>query len=203
MTSTIAIIGAGSVGTALATGIARLGRDVVVGVREPGDPKHDHLRPTLTLRHPHVAARLASVVVLAVPVDGLADAVPALGLAPGQVLVDATNAVRSPVPAGFDTVGAFTASLAPAGVAVVKAFNTIGAEHLGDGRLGDAAAFLPIAGDEAGRPVVSELATALGFDVADLGGPESVAMVEDHARLWIHLALRRGWGRGLGFVAVR
>jgi NAD(P)-dependent dehydrogenase (short-subunit alcohol dehydrogenase family) len=42
-----------------------------------------------------------------------------------------------------------------------------------------------------------------GFDVADLGGREHIALVEDHARLWIHLAFRRGWGRQFAFTVTR
>ena len=41
------------------------------------------------------------------------------------------------------------------------------------------------------------------FDVADLGGPEAIRIVEDHARLWIHLAFRCGWGRSFGFTVAR
>jgi hypothetical protein len=51
--------------------------------------------------------------------------------------------------------------------------------------------------------VGSRLARAIGFDVADLGGPECVGMVEDAARLWIHLAFRAGWGRDFGFGVLR
>jgi hypothetical protein len=86
---------------------------------------------------------------------------------------------------------------------VVKAFNTIGAEHLGDGRIEGRALFLPVAGDDAGRPLAVELARSLGFDVADLGGPDAIRLVEDHARLWIHLAFRCGWGRSFGFQVAR
>ena len=197
----IAIIGGGSVGRALAGGFSRTGHDVVLGVRDPSRP--DHQGDGWTTATPAAASSGADVVVLAVPVDALADVVPALELRPGQVAVDATNAVRTPVPAGFGTVGEFVGSLLPAGVHLVKAFDTIGAEHLGHGHVGDAAAFLPVAGDEAGRATVVELARGLGFDVADLGGREAIVHVEAHAALWIHLAFRCGWGREFGFSVAR
>ena len=201
--SNVTIVGAGSVGRALAAGLARAGHTVAIGVRNPGDEKHHDLHDHFVLRTPEDAAAGADVVILAVPVAALEETVPALKLSPGQVLIDATNAVRTPPPAGFATVGAFVASLAPTGVAVVKAFNTIGAEHLADGHVGATAAFLPIAGDDEGRPLVASLAADLGFDVADLGGPDAIAMVEAFARLWIHLAFNRGWGRDFGFAAIR
>jgi predicted dinucleotide-binding enzyme len=88
-------------------------------------------------------------------------------------------------------------------VLLVKAFNTIGAEHLGDGRFGSDRAFLPIAGDEQGLRVVEPLAEALGFAPVALGGREAFGHLEAHAALWIHLAFNCGWGRDFGFVTRR
>lgn len=201
----VAVIGAGSVGRALAIGLAGAGHQVVVGVRDPGSERAAAVAAVLGADRvvaPAAATADADAAILAVPVDALGEAVPGLGLTDGAVLVDATNAVMRPPPAGFHTVGAYVASLAPR-AAVVKAFNTIGAEHLGDGRVGRQRAFLPVAGADEGRPLVVGLAESLGFDVADLGGPDAVGLVEDHARLWIHLAMRCGWGRQFGFAVVR
>jgi predicted dinucleotide-binding enzyme len=195
----IAVIGGGAVGRALYSGLASASHDVVIGVRDPADSKHVTDPPVRLAAHSEAAAG-AAVVILAVPVPALADVVPALGLSADQIVVDATNAVRIPVPDGHPTVGDHVASLLPTGVVLVKAFNTIGAEHLGTGRIDGVAAFLPIAGDEAGLVVVAELAADIGFDVAELGDRSAFGMVEDHARLWIHLAFARGWGRNFGFV---
>lgn len=202
-TRSIAVIGAGNVGTALARGLAGAGHRVVVGVRDQAAPGPSALAASgIALRSPAEAHMGADATILAVPASAVELVVPALGLAPGAVLLDATNAVGHPVPGGFETMGALVQSLAPQ-AAVVKAFNTIGAELLGRGRIGDAAVFLPIAGHEHGRPLTVELATSLGFEVADLGGPEVIHIVEDHARLWIHLAFRCGWGRAFGFAVAR
>ena len=188
----IAVIGAGSVGAALATGLGAAGHHVVIGVRRPDQPKYRNLPvETATI---DAAVAHATVVVLAVPAESLAEVVPSLGLHAGQVVVDATNAVFTPIPDGFDTLGDFVGSLLPDGVAFVKAFNTVGAEHLAGGSY-EHRTFLPIAGDEAGTSIVAALGTDLGFDVADLGDRGAIALVESHARLWIHLAYRRGWGR--------
>jgi len=138
------------------------------------------------------------VIALAVPVPALEEAVRSLGPLTGKIVVDATNAVGTPIAGGHDTVGAYVAELAPDAF-LVKAFNTIGAEHLADGAVGDSPAFLPIAGADEGRPSVEALARSIGFEVADLGGPECIGMVKDAARLWIHLAFRRCWGRDFGF----
>jgi len=197
--TTVAVIGAGSVGRALGSGLAAAGHEVVFGVRDPSDPRHADLA---VRRTPAAASGGAQVVILAVPADAVPATVASLDLRAGQVVVDATNAVRTPPPGGFPTVGALVASLLPEGVRLVKAFNTIGAEHLGNGRFGELRAFLPVAGDAEGLAVVLPLTEDLGFAPADLGGRDEIGLVEDHARLWIHLAFRRGWGRSFGFVAV-
>ncbi len=194
----IAVIGAGSVGRSLATATERQGHDVVVGVRDPDDPRHADAGERAT---PADAAAGADLVGLAVPAAAVGEALASRPLAPPTVVVDATNAGAAPPPDGFATMGALTRSLVPAAVPVVKAFNTIGAEHLLTGGVDGTPAFLPIAGDPAGVDVVEALARDLGFDVAALGGHDAVALVEDHARLWIHL-LRTGWGRGSAFAVL-
>ena len=194
----IGIIGAGSVGRALGGGLAgQQGVEVVYGVRNPSDDAQQSLGMVATAQD---AAAGSDVVVLAVPSKAVGDLVPALALRERQVVVDATNAVRTPVPGGYDTMGDFVGWLLPPEVLLVKAFNTIGAEHLGDGHFGTDRAFLPIAGDEEGLRVVEPLAESLGFAPVALGGREAFGLVEAHAALWIHLAFSCGWGRGFGFV---
>lgn len=208
-TRTIGIIGGGAVGTALARGLRRVGHDVTIGVRDPASASAGV--EGVAVAAIAEAATTRDVVVVAVPAAAVTLVVPTLPLAPGTVLVDATNAVGAPPPDGATTMGELVARLAPAGVPVVKAFNTIGAEHLSDGRLpggenhpgGERRAFLPVAGDDRGRALVVELAEQLGFDVADLGGAEAIELVEAHARLWIHLALRAAWGRSFAFTVDR
>lgn len=196
----IAIVGAGSVGTTLGTGFARIGHDVAYAVRNPDDPKY----ATLPHRAPLAdATRNADVVVLAVPADAVPGTIPMLSLSPGQVVIDATNAVRTAVPGGHATMGELVAALVPDGVAVAKAFNTVGAEHLGNGETPTGRVFLPLAGDDAAVDLVLQLATDLGFEAVSLGGRDRFEMLEAHAKLWIHLAFGRGWGRQFAFTVIR
>jgi 8-hydroxy-5-deazaflavin:NADPH oxidoreductase len=122
----VAVLGAGNVGRALARGIAAAGVPVTIGAR---DPAAIDAPPGARAAAPADAVAEAEVVVLAVPVPALADLIPTLPLRAGVILVDATNAVRMSVPGGHPTVAHHVASLAP-GARVVKAFNTVGAEHL-------------------------------------------------------------------------
>ena len=198
--SAIAVIGAGSVGTSLGRGLATRGHAVTYGVRDTADTRYAGFGTLATISD---AARGADVVVLAVPSASVPEVVPTLPLHAGQTVIDATNAVRTPVPNGFPTMGDLVASLVPDGVWVVKAFNTIGAEHLADGTIGGTPAFLPVAGDEPGAKRALELATDLGFEAVVLGGREQFAVMEDFARLWIQLAFGVGMGREFGFGILR
>ena len=193
----IAIIGSGNVGRAIGAGLTRTGHDVVFGVRDPGDDRHADLDRTTT-RESAVAA--SDVVLLAVPAAGVADTVPALGLRAGQVVVDATNAIGTTVPDGHATMAHVVAAGAPDGVAVVKAFNTIGFEHMATGTIDGDALFLPIAGDDEAATTIAGLASAIGFDAVVIGGREHYETLEAHARLWIRLAFGVGWGRSFGFA---
>lgn len=197
----IAIIGAGSVGRALGVAFARAGCEVVFGVREPGEPRHADIGAATAV--PAAAVSGAELVVLAVPADTVPAVVPNLGLAAGQVVVDATNALRIAVPMGFATMGELTASLVPEGVQVVKAFNTVGAEHMANPHTDKGGVFLPIAGDAEGAASVAALAASMGFEPVVLGGRDRFGMLEEHARLWIHLAFGCGWGRQFAFTVVR
>lgn len=200
----IRIIGGGAVGGALARGLCAAGHAVTVGLRQPASERGILLsKEGLSVCEMSDAVAGAEVVILAIPVEALEQVVPDLSITAGTILVDATNAVRTPVPSGKSTVFEYVVELAPR-ASVVKAFNTIGAEHLSDGHLPEEkGVFLPIAGHGPGRSVVMKLAADLGFDAVDLGGADAVHHVENHARLWIHLAFACGFGRDFAFAVVR
>lgn len=199
MTS-IAIVGAGSVGTALGNGFTAHGHAVTYGVRNPADARYATLPNVAPMS---AAVSGADVVILAVPCVAVPDVLRAVSLHAGQTVIDATNAVRTPVPEGFATMGDLVASLVPDGVAVVKAFNTIGAEHLATGTVGGKRAFLPVAGDDSGAQLAATLGTELGFESVVVGGRDQFATIEHFAKLWIQLAFGCGIGRGFGFGILR
>lgn len=194
----IAVIGAGNVGRAIGTGLERTGNRVVFGVRDPADDRH----AGLAVAERSDAVGDAELVVLAVPATAVADVLPELGLRAGQILVDATNAVGGPVPGGHPTMADLVASLLPDGVQLVKAFNTVGFEHMATGSLDGARVFLPVAGDEPAAATVQQLTEAIGFESVVVGGRDHFAMLEAHAQLWIRLAFGVGWGRGFAFTSI-
>ena len=89
----IAIIGAGNVGTALATSFERAGHDVVIASRDPEDAGGAAASTGAQVATSnHEAAAAADLVVLAIPFSSAADV--AREIAPavaGKPVVDATN----------------------------------------------------------------------------------------------------------------
>jgi predicted dinucleotide-binding enzyme len=115
-----------------------------------------------------------------------------LGDLGGRIVVDVTN----PIGAGKAGLsGAEMLASRARGARMVKAFNTIGAEHMADARFPGGTAYALIAGDDGqARAIVGELATALGFEPVDLGDLSQARHAEAAAELWIHLAYSRGYG---------
>lgn len=205
----VAIIGAGNVGATLGRGWATHGHEITYAVR---DPESERVKAAVDSTQNGRAATLndgcagADVVLLATPWEAAEDAVKAAGDLSGKVLIDATNPIL-PGLAGL-SVGTTTsaaemiAEWAP-GARVVKAFNTIGAMHMGNPSFKAAQADAYICGDdEAAKEDVTQLAQELGFDVVDCGPLNSARLLEPLAMLWIHLAYQQGFGPDIAFKLI-
>lgn len=204
----IALIGAGSVGSALGRAFRRLGHTLVLGVRT-SKPEYIHLAEELgaEIKSPDRAVQEANLIVLAVPGHKAEAAVAALGALEGKILLDTTNAVGPGVLPVADPRGRSQAeriaALVPAAY-VVKGFNTMGAEHMGQGEVrGQRAAMFLCGNNGAAREVVASLAAGLGFEPVDLGGIEKARLIEPMALVWITLAMQRGYGRNFLFSLLR
>ena len=207
--NTIAIIGTGNVGAALAVRLGRAGYAVRLGVRGDKD-----LRELLERAGPNVrvetlagAVAAADVVVLAVPGKVAVEAATALGELAGKVIVDTTNPVgwnAGPVlapPAEGSNAAALAAALPKA--RVVKAFNTFGAEFHADPSLPGGPADVQLASDDAdAKRTVAAIAERSGFTPIDVGPLRNAALLESLAVLWIHLATVGGRGRDAAFKLV-
>jgi predicted dinucleotide-binding enzyme len=185
----IGIIGNGNVGAALARGLERAGHEV----RAVGKDKAV-ARDT---------AGWAEVVLLAVPFGALDDVVSSAGdsLA-GKTVVDATNALDANMnlAVGFTTSGAEELQKKLPRSRIVKAFNTVFAQHMDSGRLGDQRLTAFVAGDdEASRKQVAELARSIGFDPLDAGPLKNARLIEPLAYFNIQLGYVLGMGTQIGF----
>ncbi len=188
----IGIIGKGNVGSALARGLERAGYDVrVVGSDKQAISE---------------IARWADVVVLAVPFAALDDVVQTAGPAlDGKTVVDVTNALDSNMnlALGFSTSGAEELQKKLPGARVVKAFNTVFAQHMSTGHLGNVPLTALVASDDpAAKATVLELARGIGFDGVDAGPLKNARSLEPLAHLNIQLGYGLGMGPQIGFELV-
>lgn len=201
----IAIIGTGSVGSALGRGFARAGHEVVFGVRDAEKPEVRKLVEETGARAASIAdvASGAEVVVLAMPWGAAQDVLRTTGGLAGKIVFDCTNPLNATF-SGLDTGGARSAAeqiaaWAP-GARVVKVFNSTGAGNMADPRYGgDRTTMLYCGDDEEAKKMANRLAADLGFEPVDAGPLSAAYLLEHFAMLWIHLAYGAGMGRNIAF----
>jgi len=205
----IAVIGTGSVGSALGRGFSKAGHEVVFGVRDAAKPQVVALVQEAGARAASVAAAVAAseVVVLAMPWGATQEVIQAGGGLGGKIVFDCINPLNATF-SGLDTGDARSAAeqiaaWAP-GARVVKVFNSTGAGNMADPHYGGEQATMLYCGDDAGaKQVAAELAGELGFEPVDAGGLAAAYLLEHQAMLWIHLAYGAGMGRNIAFRLMR
>ncbi len=206
----IAIIGTGNVGSALGKGWASKGHQILFGTRQPESEKVQKLLAEVGERGTAVsipnAIQQADIVVLATPWNVVGQVVQSVADWQGKIVIDATN----PIAPGFQLAVGYTTSAAEQlaaylpGAHVVKAFNTTGAENMADPLYdGDPITMFICGDDPEAKATVTQLAEALGFDVADVGDLETARLIEPLALVWINLAIKQGLGRNIAFKLVR
>lgn len=206
----IAIIGTGSVGAALARGLAGKGHAVTLGARDPGSPRVTALAAA-TGAHvatPAEAAASAELVILALPWSAAEAAVRALRPLAGKIVVDCMNPLGM-VDGALGLVlghtssgGELVQSWLPE-ARVVKTLNQVGAEIMADNASLPHRPVMFMAGDDpAAKAAVARVLTDLGFAPLDAGGITKSRLLEPLAMVWINQALFRGLGRDWAFAAV-
>ncbi len=187
MKKKIGIIGDGNVGSALARGLKRAGYEVQTTGKEK-------VRET---------AAWGEIVILAVPFGAIDDALNTMGDAiSGKILVDVTNALdeNMGLAIGCTTSGAEELQKKAKSAKVVKAFNTVFADHQDTGRVGDQplTAFVA-ADDETAREAVLTVARDIGFDAISAGPLQNARWLETLGYLNIQLGYVVGLGTRTGF----
>jgi predicted dinucleotide-binding enzyme len=192
-TNRIGIIGDGNVGSALARGLKRAGYEL----KTSGKDKKAVLE----------TAEWAQTLILAVPYDALEDVVKTSGEAlSGKTVVDVTNVLDSKMnlALGFDKSGAEELQKKLPRSRVVKAFNTLFAQHMDTGRLGGQPLSAFVAGDDANaKKDVLELARRIGFDAIDAGPLKNARLLEPLGLLNIQLGYVLGMGPGIGLKLLK
>jgi predicted dinucleotide-binding enzyme len=205
----IAIIGTGSVGSALGRGFARAGHEVAFGVRDAAKPEVGKLVEETGARAASVAEAVsgAEVVVLAMPWGAAQDVIRSAGGLDGKIVFDCINPLNATF-SGLDTGASRSAAEQVAawapGARVVKVFNSTGAGNMADPHYGGDRAAMLYCGDDAGaKEVAAKLAGDLGFEPVDAGPLSAAYLLEHFAMLWIHLAYGAGMGRNIAFKLMR
>ncbi|MEA2731982.1 NADPH-dependent F420 reductase [Caballeronia mineralivorans] len=189
--STISIIGAGGMATAVAGRIAKAGHTVEVLSRDPTKARAlaDKLSAGATTGT-YAAAPTGDIVILAVPYGSAAAVVADYGDAlEGKVIIDITNPVAPDLsglvtPHGSSGAQEIAKGL-PATAHVVKAFNTVFGHVLAkNGRLD---AFIA-ADDAEAKARVSTFIESLGLRPLDVGGLHMASTLEALGLMMIGLA---------------
>lgn len=206
----IAVLGTGNVGGTLGKRWAAAGHAVCFGSRDPSSEKVKKLlseAPNATACTLKDAATNSDVILLATPWPTTQATLAALGDIAGKIVIDCINPLNetfSGLTHGHETSAAeLVATWAPR-ARVVKAFNTVGAKVMADPKFGEQAATLFYCGDDAeAKQAVHQLAADLGFEAVDAGPLKNARYLEPLAMLYIHLAVRGGWGSNTAFKIMK
>jgi predicted dinucleotide-binding enzyme len=189
----IGILGDGNVGSALQRGLQRAGHETKAVGKEQAA-----MRDT---------AAWGDVIILAVPFGALDEVARTAGEAlAGKTVVDVTNALGPDMnlAVGHTTSGAEELQKKLPRARVVKAFNTVFAQHMDSGRIGDQRLGAFVAGDDAqAKATVLALAGDIGFDAVDAGPLRSARLLEPMALLNIQLGYVQKLGLKIGFKLLR
>ena len=202
--TTIAILGAGRVGSALAAGFAGAGHDVLVGVRSTEQDRANMVSPALSIVTMAEAVARAEIVVNAMPGDVSLEAlIPHRGALAGKILIDVANATArraDGMPAGLlypqSSLGE-QLQLALPNTRVVKTLNTMLFSVMTKPASMSTAPTAFLSGDDEGAKArVGSLLQDLGWNpswLEDLGGIASAQGTEAFILLVPHVLKARGF----------
>ena len=196
----VAIIGTGNMASGLANALAGAQHEVAIGSRDPGKAAAlaEKIGRGVQGGGIAAAAKLAEIVILAIPFDGAANALKETGDLAGKILVDISN----PISADFKSlvIGHTTSAaeeiqtLAPKAT-VVKAFNTIFAQLMPtEARQGKSLQVFVASDDDTAKALVSALAKSIAFDAGDAGPLSNSRFIEPIGEMNIHFGYFLGKG---------
>lgn len=196
----VAIIGTGNMASGLANALAGAQHEVAIGSRDSGKAAAlaEKIGRGVQGGGIAAAAKLAEIVILAIPFDGAANALKETGDLAGKILVDISN----PISADFKSlvIGHTTSAaeeiqtLAPKAT-VVKAFNTIFAQLMPtEARQGKSLQVFVASDDDTAKALVSALAKSIAFDAVDAGPLSNSRFIEPIGEMNIHFGYFLGKG---------
>lgn len=205
----IGILGTGNVGSALGAGWAKAGHAIFFGTRDPESEKVMALKrgiPGARVADHQATIDQSEIVVLATPWRVTAELLSGLRGWDGKILIDATNPIAPglTLAVGLDTSAAEQIAAWTPGARVVKAFNTTGANIMGDPLFAGVPASMFFCGDDAqAKTACAGLIQELGFEPVDCGALSMARYLEPMALVWINLTRTQGLGREIAFKLLR
>jgi NADPH-dependent F420 reductase len=204
----IAIIGAGTVGKALATSFNRAGHNVTVASRDPKDAGTLAAATGSTAAPSNAAAAAtADVIVLAVPFSSITEIAAEIATAVGgKPVVDATNRMSFGANGPeIDTTSSNAEELAALlpDASVIKAFNTVLASHQSDPTAEGVQLDGYVAGDdESTKATVLQLVDSIGLTPVDVGPLARARQLEGLAflNITLNVANEGSWQSGWKLV---
>ncbi|SFN62833.1 hypothetical protein SAMN04488056_101521 [Cohaesibacter marisflavi] len=197
----IAIVGAGSIGSGLASVLAKTSHSITVvdsdnGVAAAAKLKEQGVEVNAGALKPSVVA--ADVVILATPFAA-SKAIVAEADFSGKVLIDVSNPITddfSGLQVGFTSSAAEELSALAPTAKVVKAFNTVFAQHYASGLQlnGEALQTFIASDDDAAKAVVTGLAVEIGLEPKDAGPLSNARYLEPLGFLNINFGYVLGYG---------
>ena len=181
---TIAIIGTGSVASALGPEFAAQGHNIVYGSRNPDSQKARNIVAmtpgNATAVLPKESVRDADIVVLAVPGELVEEITRDLGDLSGKIIIDPTN----PLTGEWDTELSLSVSTSNARIIqdaapdafVVKAFSTLNWRQMVEP--GGEISILLAGDSDTAKAKVSQLVSAMDLDPIDLGDVDNAHWIE-------------------------
>ncbi len=196
----VAIIGTGNMGAGLSATLAGAGHEICIGARDlvkaaalAEEIGHGAIGGGIA-----AAAKLADVVILALPFGAAVEAIKQAEDLTGKVLVDISNPISpdyKELVIGHTTSAAEEIQKLAPQAYVVKAFNTIFAQLLApEARQGKILQVFVASDDTAAKTSVSELAQSAGFEAVDAGPLSNSRFIEPIGEMNIHFGYFLGKG---------
>lgn len=191
---TIAIIGTGSVASALGPEFAAQGHTIVYGSRSPDRDEVLELVANTgdgaSATTPGDAVKDADIVVLAVPGMMVEEITLGLGNLAGKIIIDPTNPLLEGgdgLMHGAKTSNAEIIQAAAPGAFVVKAFNTLSWRTMMNPESSGGPVSIPLSGNSHdAKAKVAVLVEGMGLESIDVGPVEASRWVEGMLILWIN-----------------
>lgn len=200
----VTVIGAGNMGSSFVKQLCRAGHQVRVTAADAAQAAALASQyPGVTASPAAQAAADSEVVIVATGFGDAVNALKSVGDLSGKVVVDITNPLTSDymgLTIGHSTSAAEEIAKAIPEANVVKAFNTVFAQVLGEGAdfsNGQKVTVFYAGDSERGKQTVKALAESFGFETVDAGGLKNARYLEPLAGLNIYFGYGAGHGTGI------